>query len=103
MAFSFVSLPFPVDLVGSRGSRESGNPSNLFDPTYPTHPTYATHMTLCDPQYIPHCEPAVLALNPFCRGQRAAGERGAVAGGVGERDRFRRTVEPDRMRAGNEP
>ena len=52
-------------------------------------------------QHILHREPAAAALDPLRRGQRAAREAAAVARRMRQRNRFRRSVETNRVRAGN--
>ena len=50
-------------------------------------------------QHVSHRKPAALADQPLRGHQRAAREDGAIADGVRQLDRFRRTVEADRVRA----
>ena len=57
---------------------------------------------LRSPQHVVHREPAVPALDPARGGERAARERAAIARRMGQRNRFRRSVETDRVRARDE-
>ena len=52
-------------------------------------------------QHVPHREPAAPAVQPARGLQRAAREHRAIARRVRQRDRLRRGVEADRMRAGD--
>src|SRR5580765_1176408 len=95
------AVPTPVNGVLITISTIFGRPEGLRDnpPDLAAPPALPA---LRDPEDILHCEPAALALHPARGGEGTAGERRAVARGMGQRNRFRRAVEADRVRAWDE-